>query len=110
MFAIPNYTFNGSDGVLKDFSGFLIAKSTELRNPDRDQGCCGSLEAKIGAELSYLVLMLASVVEHVVRVVLCLIALIPSLCFEDGFKAVKVQFLYSLCAIFDHPVRCAVAL
>jgi hypothetical protein len=110
MFSIRNNAFSSKDGALADFTGLLIHRTTELRNPDGDRGCCGSLEAKFAAELSYLVLMVASVVEHVVRVLLCLVAVIPSLCFEGGFKEVKHQFFYSLCMIFDHPTRCAVGL
>jgi hypothetical protein len=70
---------------------------------------------KVAAELSFLLLAVASVVENVVRTALALIALIPSavIALYDGgetFISVGKHCSAYFFGIFDQPLRCLVAL
>lgn len=110
MFAVRGDFFDDKAFVLSDFSGMMIANATNFRNSDGDQGCVEGTLRKIGAELSYAVLMVATVIEHLVRIALCLVALIPALLIKGGFDAIKAQFIISVVAIPDHLIRCVVGL
>jgi hypothetical protein len=110
MLKVQRDEFSDADGVCLDISGSLIQYATEFRNEPKEETICfESAFRKIAAELAYPVLAVASVVEHIVRIVLCLICLIPSCCI-DGGDTVITQLFYSITVIPDHVIRCCVGL
>ncbi len=94
------------------------AAKTETETVDGEEGDPTKTQMtlrKVAAELSFLLLAVASVVENVVRTALALIALIPSaiIALYDGGETltfVAKTLVGYFFGIFDQPLRCLVAL
>lgn len=111
MLRVGHNEFYNREEICVDFSGALIQEATNFRNePGDEHTCFESALRKIGTELAYPVLMVAVVVEHLVRIALSLFLLIPSCCTQEGCGMLGAQIYYSVLAIPDHLIRCAVGM
>ena len=99
-----------ADDLKKPYVGHLIYKTIQFRNGPEDfemglleKGC----RRVIVGELFFAALIVATLVENVARVALCLIAALPSLCCEPGiFDEVMKIMVGALITTPDFITRC----
>lgn len=99
-----------SEDAKRPYVGHLIYKAVQFRNgsPDFEMGLLEKFARRlIVGELIFGALIVATLVENVARVALCLIAALPLLCCEDGdFDIAMKIMVVAIIAIPDFITRC----